>query len=159
MLIEFDEQVDLPAEQVYPYFKCPLDWPRLYGSFGDVEDRGDGWYAVPLKGFPFPLVARVTQSEPNKSVSWSFRGFWSGEGHVSFERTERGVVIRGYERISVRPAACASALLERLFLEKQFRRVWESGWRRLRRQAEAATAGQQERPVGTPTTDVPRGAR
>jgi uncharacterized membrane protein len=139
-LIQFEERLDLPVEHVYPYFKSPRDWPRLYGSFGDVEDRGDGWYAVPLKGFPFPLVARVTTDEPNKSVSWSFRGFWRGTGEVSFERTEHGVVIRGYERISVRPAGFVSPLLEHLFLERRFRRVWESGWRRLRRHAQGATA-------------------
>lgn len=141
MLIEFEERIDLPVEHVYPYFRSPQDWPRLYGSFGAVEDRGDGWYAVPLRRLPFPLVARVTKNEPNRSVSWSFRGFWRGEGHVSFEPAEGGVVIRGYERLSVRPAGYASPLLERLFLEKPFRRVWESGWRRLRRQARAATAG------------------
>jgi len=141
VLIQFEERLDLPVEDVYPFFKSPRDWPRLYGSFGDVEDRGDGWYAVPLKGFPFPLVARVTLDEPNRSVSWSFRGFWRGTGEVSFEPTEHGVIIRGYERISVRPAGFASPLLERHFLEKRFRRVWESGWRRLRRHAQGATAG------------------
>lgn len=137
-MIEFEERVDLPVEEVYAYFKSPRDWPRLYGSFGEVRDRGDGWYAVPLRRFPFPLVARVTQAEPNRAVSWAFRGFWRGEGQVSFETAGAGVVIRGHERISVRAAGFLSPLLERLLLEKAFRKVWESGWRRLR--AKAATA-------------------
>ncbi len=140
MLIEFEERVDLHAADVYPYFKSPRDWPRLYGSFGEAEDRGGGWYAVPLKSFPFPLVARVTHDEPNKAVSWSFRGFWRGEGHVSFEPSPGGVVIRGHERISVRPAGFLSPVLERMFLERSFRKLWESGWRRLRRQGSAAAA-------------------
>lgn len=138
MLIQFDEQIDLPVERVYAYFRSPKEWPRLYGSFGDVEERGEGWYAVPLRRFPFPLVARVTRAEPNRCVSWTFRGFWRGDGEVSFHPTERGVAIRGYERISVGPLACFSRFLERVMLERPFRRVWASGWRRLRREAEGS---------------------
>jgi len=141
MLIEFDEQFDLPVDQVYSYFRSPKDWPRLYGAFGEVEERGEGWYTVPLRGFPFPLVARMTRDEPNRCVAWTFRGFWRGEGEVSFLPTDRGVAIRGYERISVRRLACLSHLLERLFLERRFRRVWASGWRRLRRQADGPATG------------------
>lgn len=138
MLIEFDEHFGLSAEQVYPYFRSPSDWPRLFGSFGDVEDRGDGWYAVPLRAFPFPLVARVTRDEPNRCVAWSFRGFWRGQGEVSFVPSDGGVRVHGYERISVRAPPFLSRLLERVALERRFRRVWSSGWRRLRRQAEEA---------------------
>lgn len=141
MLIEFDEHFDLPIEEVYPYFRSPKDWPRLYGSFGAVEERGDGWYAVPLRRFPFPLVAKVTRDEPNQCVAWTFGGFWRGDGEVSFRPTDRGVAIRGYERISIRPLARLSGLLERLFLERRFRRVWALGWRRLRRQAERTATG------------------
>jgi hypothetical protein len=136
MLIEFDEHVDLPAERVYPYFRSPRDWTRLYGAFGEVEERGQGWYAVPLRRFPFPLVARVVGDEPNRRVAWIFGGFWSGEGEVSFVPTDRGVAVRGYERISLCGFGALSRVLERLFLERRFRRVWESGWRRLRREAE-----------------------
>ena len=137
MLIEFDEHFDLPVDEVYPYFRSPEDWPRLYRSFGAVEDRGGGWFAVPLKGFPFPLVARMTKDDPNRCVAWVFRGFWHGAGEVSFVPTGGGVTVRGYERISVRPLAALSAVAERLFLERRFRQVWALGWRRLRRQAEA----------------------
>lgn len=135
MLLEFNEKFDLPVEDVYPYFHTPKDWPRLYGSFGEVEDRGGGWYRVPLKRFPFPLVARMTRDEPLRSVRWEFRGFWRGDGEVSFSPTPGGVTVQGYERLAVRPLLWLSPLVERLFLEKTFRAVWESGWRRLRKQA------------------------
>jgi hypothetical protein len=135
MLVEFEEEFELSADDVYPYFRSPRDWPRLYGSFGEVEDRGQGWFAVPLRRFPFPLVARITKDEPMRNVEWELGGFWRGEGRVSFVPTDRGVAIRGYERISAGPLPWLARLLERLFLEKRFRAVWASGWRRLRRQA------------------------
>ncbi len=146
MLIEFNEEFDLPVEVVYPYFRTPRDWPRLYGTFGEVEDRGDGWCAVPLRAFPFPLVARVTLDEPRRQVRWEFRGFWRGEGEVRFAATPGGVAVQGYERISIRPLPGLSPIVERLFLESKFKKVWESGWRRLRRLAAdgavaATTAG------------------
>jgi hypothetical protein len=125
---------------VYPYFRTPEDWPRLFGAFGDVGDRGDGWYAVPLRRFPFPLVARVTKDEPLRNVQWEFRGFWRGEGEVRFTPTTRGVVVQGYERITIRPLPWLVPVVERFFLESRFRKLWASGWRRLRRQA-ASRAG------------------
>lgn len=142
MPIEFDHEFDLPVETVYAYFRTPRDWPRLFGSFGEVQDRGEGWYAVPLRRFPFPLVARITRDEPLSSVNWVFRGFWRGEGQVSFAATSRGAAIRGFERISVRPLGWFAPVVEPLLLEKRFRKVWESGWRRLRREAAGRTGGE-----------------
>ena len=135
MLIQFDHEFDLPVEEAYPYFRTPKDWPRLFASFGEVEDRGQGWYAVPLHKFPFPLVAKITRDEPLSCVEWVFKGFWRGEGQVSFVATSRGVAIRGFERISARPLGWLAPRLEPLLLEKRFQRVWESGWRHLRREA------------------------
>jgi hypothetical protein len=140
MLIQFDHQFDLPVEEAYACFRTPQEWPRLFGSFGAVEDRGEGWHAVPLRRFPFPLVARITRDEPQRCVEWVFRGFWRGEGQVCFAPTERGVAIRGFERISARPLGCLAPLVEPVLLEKRFRKVWESGWRELRRRA-ASRAG------------------
>ena len=134
MLLKFHEEFELRVEDVYPFFPTPMDWTRLYGAFGEVEDRGDGWYAVPLRRFPFPLVARITHDEPLKCVKWEFKGFWRGDGEVSFSPATDGVTVQGYERISVRPLLWLSPFIERLFLEKRFKAVWESGWRRLRRQ-------------------------
>ena len=96
MLIKFDEELDLPVDDVYPYFRTPKDWARLFGAFGEVEDRGDGWYAVPLRRFPFPLVARVTKDEPLSAVRWEFGGSWRGGGNA-FTPTPRGVAVQGHE--------------------------------------------------------------
>ena len=145
MLIQFDNVFDLPVEEAYAYFRTPRDWPRLFGAFGEVEDRGEGWFAVPLRRFPFPLVARITRDEPRRCVEWEFRGFWKGLGQVTFEPTSAGVAIRGFERISARPLGRLARLVEPMLLEKRFRNVWESGWRRLRRDA----AGAQARPGQT----------
>ncbi|MCK5447661.1 MAG: hypothetical protein KAJ43_05925, partial [Gemmatimonadetes bacterium] len=80
MRVEFDEEFGVPVEQAYEYFRTPMNWPRLFGAFGEVEDRGQGWYAVTLRGFPFPLVTRITRDELLQSVEWTFEGFWHGEG-------------------------------------------------------------------------------
>ncbi|MDX1583830.1 MAG: hypothetical protein R3338_09550, partial [Thermoanaerobaculia bacterium] len=123
---------DLPVSKVFSYFETPRDWARLYGFAGTIEDRGNGWVAVPLKSFPFPLVARNTEVEANRLVRWTFRGFWRGEGEVRFTGDENHVTVEGFERISIRWLGFFSPAIERPFLEKRFRFIWELGWRRLR---------------------------
>ena len=140
MIIRFQHEFSLPVEEVYSYFQTPADWARLYGLAGDVKDLGSGWYAVPLKHFPFPLVARNTEQKVNELVSWVFRGFWRGRGEVCFTESPTGVVVEGYEEISVRCLFFLSPLIERLFLEQSFRSIWEIGWHRLRKR-EAARNG------------------
>jgi hypothetical protein len=137
MIIRFKHEFELPRSEVYAYFRTPADWTRLFGLASDVRDYGDGWFAVPLKHFPFPLVARNIENEPNKRVRWVFRGFWRGRGEVCFSETASGVVVEGYEEIAVRWLSFVSPLIERLFLERQFNAIWEFGWRRLRRRASA----------------------
>lgn len=132
MRITFEESFRLPVEEIFGYFRTPADWIRLYGMFGDVEDRGGGWVAVPLKGFPFPLVARITHCDENARVCWVFRGFWRGEGEVRFTSAEGVTRVEGHEDISIRWLGPMSPLVERLLLEKQFRRIWRYGWKRLR---------------------------
>ena len=46
-----------------------------------------------------------------------------------------GEVVEGFEEIAVRPLGVLSPVLEQLVLERTFRAIWESGWRRLRRRA------------------------
>ena len=138
MIIRFQHEFSLPVEEVYSYFQTPADWTRLYGLTGDVKDLGDGWYAVPLKRFPFPLVAKNTEQKVNELVSWVFRGFWRGRGEVRFTESPTGVVVEGYEEISVRCLFFLSALIERLFLERSFRSIWEIGWHRLRKREAAS---------------------
>jgi hypothetical protein len=147
MRVAFNEEFAVPVEEVYEYFRSPLHWPRLFRAFGEPEDRGGGWYTVPFRGFPFPLVTRITRDQPLQCVEWVFEGFWSGEAQVLFEPTDDGVVIKGYEQISPVRLLWLAPLAERLFLEARFRNVWESGWRRLRLQAgtgKAISASQGE---------------
>lgn len=140
MLIEFNEEFGVPVEVAYEYFRTPEDWPRLFPAFGDARDLGEGWYSVPFRGFPFPLLSRITRNEPQRCVEWIIRGFWRGEARVEFLPTSGGVLIRGHERVSAHRLFWFAPLAERLFLEARFREVWESGWRRLRRQAEGGDA-------------------
>jgi len=132
MIIRFEHEFSLPVEEVYSYFQTPADWVRLYGLAGEVKDLGEGWYAVPLKKFPFPLVAKNTVQRPNEVVRWVFRGFWRGRGEVRFTVRPEGVIVEGYEEIAVRWLFFLSPLIERLFLEGSFKSIWEIGWHRLR---------------------------
>lgn len=135
MIVRFHHQFDLPSGEVYDYFRSPADWPRLFGLASDVKNLGDDWFAVPLHRFPFPLVARNTENEPNRRVCWKFRGFWRGQGEVRFTETVGGVVVEGYEEIAVRWLFFLSPLIERLFLQTRFEAIWDIGWRRLRKRA------------------------
>jgi len=138
MIIKFQHAFSLPVEELYSYFQTPADWTRLYGLAGNVKDLGSGWYAVPLKRFPFPLVAKNTEQTVNEFVSWVFRGFWRGRGEVRFTESPTGVVVEGYEEISLRYLFFLSPFIERLFLERSFRSIWEIGWRRLRKREAAS---------------------
>lgn len=133
MIIRFNEHFKLPVAEVYSYFESPAEWTRLYGLAGDSKDLGGGWYAIALKQFPFPLVARNTEREPNKVVRWVFRGFWRGRGEVRFEETSDGITVEGFEEIAVRPLFFLSPIFERLFLERSFHAIWGVGWHRLRK--------------------------
>ena len=146
MRIDFREKFALPVAEIYGYFRTPADWARLYGLAGQVRELGDGWFAVPLHRFPFPLVARNTQTTANEHVHWTFRGFWKGEGDVRFEPRPGGVVVVGYEIISMRWLPGLTRLIEKAVLERRFRAIWELGWRRLRRGV-AARADAPSRPV------------
>lgn len=141
MLLSFEERIELPAATVYAYFRTPEDWVRLYGSFGEVRDLGDGWRSVALRGFPWPLVARITHDEPERRVSWEFRGFWQGDGEVRFDSVADGVVVSGHERIRPAGLSLLAPLAERLFLDRRFRAIWALGFRRLRKQAARSKAG------------------
>ncbi len=96
MIIRFTELIRLPGAEIYSYFQSPADWSRLYGLAGKVLDRGDGWYAVPLRRFPFPLVARVTAAEPVRLVRWVFKGFWD---RLFMERGFRRIWALGWHRL------------------------------------------------------------
>jgi hypothetical protein len=133
MRIDFDERFRLPLPEVESYFRTPADWVRLYGLAGRVEERGGGWIAVPLAGFPFPLVAKTVAHEPGRCVRWVFRGFWRGRGEVHLDIDAGRTRVQGFEEIAVRPLGPLSRLLERTFLERRFRAIWALGWGRLRK--------------------------
>ncbi|NUM52008.1 MAG: hypothetical protein HUU46_00040 [Candidatus Hydrogenedentes bacterium] len=137
MRIEFSETFSVPVEEAFSYFPTPPDWVRLFGFAAEVEHRGDGWYSVPLKRFPIPLTARVDETIPNRRVHWVFRGFWRGEGEVNFSPTADGVTISGFEEIRVPWMLGIGPWVERNYLQRPFERLWESGWRRLRRRGDA----------------------
>jgi len=147
MIIKFRERLALPVETVFGYFESPANWPQLYG-FAGGRDLGDGWFAVGIKGFPFPLVARSTLVEPNRQVRWVFKGFWRGEGEIRFTPSGEHVVVEGYERIGMRWLLPLSPVLERLFLEERFRAIWQLGWRRLRKLESAEASAGEHRWVG-----------
>lgn len=142
MIIKFHERFALPVEDVFGCFDSPANWPRLYG-FAGGRDVGDGWFAVGIKGFPFPLVARCTLVEPNRQVRRVFKGFWRSEGEIRFTPLGEHVVVEGYETISMRWLFLLSPVLERLLLEARFRAIWQLGWRRLRK-LECAEASVRE---------------
>jgi len=137
MRIAFNEHFRLPTAEIYQYFRTPGDWTRLYGLVGSPDELGDGWYAIGLKGFPFPLVARNIEHEPEKLVRWVFRGFWRGSGEIRFEETDEGVLVSGFEEIAVRWLLFLSPLVEKTLLERRFRTIWEIGWNRLRKREAA----------------------
>jgi hypothetical protein len=134
MHFEFDETVQLSPDVVYDYFKTPRDWVRLYGAFGEIKDRGDGWFAVPMRRSPFPLVARMTVTEPDTQAAWDFKGFWKGHGEVHLATIDGGTRVTGHETVTIPRLLGLGPLLEKR-IEPQFVAVWESGWKRLRRTA------------------------
>ena len=137
MYHEFREQIPLTAHEIYDFMRSPQDWIRLYGASGRVKDRGDGWYAVPIKRSPFPLVARITEDRPGRRVAWEFRGVWSGRAEVNLERSADGTLVTGFESVSIPRLFGLGPVIERRLLERRFRAIWDSGWRRLRRMATA----------------------
>jgi hypothetical protein len=140
MRITFSERFALPIDEVFSYFASPADWSRLYG-FAGVRELGSGWYAVGIKGFPFPLVAKSTLVEANNLVRWTFRGFWRGGGEIRLTSSAGSVLVEGYEEIAVRWLFFLSPLVERLFLESRFRAIWQIGWRRLCKRERRSPSG------------------
>lgn len=138
MHLAFREEIGLKPADIYDFMRTPAGWTRLYGSFGKVTDRGDGWYAVPLRRWPFPLVARVVEDDPERRVVWEFGGFWRGIGEVNLEPTLRGTLVTGHETVYIPRLLGLGRVIERHVLEPAFRAIWESGWRRLRRMAAEA---------------------
>jgi hypothetical protein len=133
MRVEFSEEIPVSPAKVYSFLRTPREWPRLYGSFGEVEDRGHGWYAVPLQGSPFPLVARIVEDVPARRVVWELSGFWRGHGEVHLAPSPIGTLVTGQETVQIPHLLGIGPILERRVLQPRFQAIWNSGWRRLRR--------------------------
>ncbi|WP_155772320.1 hypothetical protein [Mycobacterium asiaticum] len=134
--LQFREEFDLPAHRIFPYFATPADWATLYGAAGDTKTKGDGWYAVPLKRFPFPLVARNVAAQPDRLVRWVFGGFWRGVGEVQLIESGRGTVVEGFEYITAHGFWSLATAFEECFMTAEFERIWALGWNRIRRNEE-----------------------
>lgn len=133
MYLRFREEFDLPASRIFPYFATPADWARLYGSAGETKVRSDGWYAVPLKRFPLPLLARNVEAEPDRHVRWVFGGFWRGVGEVRLTETGERTVVEGFEYITAHGLWLLATRFETRFMTREFERIWALGWDRVRR--------------------------
>ena len=137
MRVDFNETFPVPIEQAFSYFPTPHDWICLFGFAGNVADRGNGWYAIPMKRSPFPLISRVDIVVPNQRVHWIFGGIWHGEGDVNFSPAPNGTTIHGFEEIHIPHLLGTGPWLERRYLQRPFERLWESGWKKLRRASPA----------------------
>ena len=120
MRLNFRHEYNLPLAELYSHVRTPADWTRIFGFPGNASDLGDGWFSVPLKNFPFPLVAKNVEQEELKYAKWVFKGFWRGEGEMRFTETNQGILVEGYEEVSVRWLFFFSPIIEKLFLEKGF---------------------------------------
>ena len=133
MYLFFKEEFDLPISQVFPYFKTPADWAKLYGTVKPTKNFKNNWYAIPLKMCPFPLVARNVFFDDEVKVRWEFGGFWRGIGEVNFFTKNGKTVVEGYEYISPYGLWLLASFVEKHFMEKQFQNIWDLGWKRIRK--------------------------
>ena len=131
MRIDFNETLAADPATVYSYMKTPHDWTRLYGSFGDVVPRADGWTTVPLRRLPFPLIARITDMQEPDYVAWDLKGFFTGRGEVRVRPADGGSVVVGFEEVAIPSLLGFGRWLERRFFEARFQRLWAGGWKRL----------------------------
>lgn len=144
MIIRFSKSFTLPIETVFGHFASPNGWVRLYGFGGQARVLDEGWYEVPLRRCPFPLIAQVTKREENALVCWMYRGFWKGEGAVYFSHGDGRTFVNGTETLSCRWLGAASRAVEWLVIDRTFAKTWELGWRRLQRPealGDSASAG------------------
>ena len=129
MYVSFKEKFNLPIEAIFPYFETPSDWSSLYGAMRPAKVLKNGWHSIPLKKFPFPLVAKNVELRREQKVRWIFGGFWRGVGEVNFSREGGETVIEGYEYICPYGLWVLSPLVEERFMEKEFKRIWDLGKR------------------------------
>ena len=133
MYLRFRETFHRPIDEVFPYFETPARWAKLYGLVRPTRELSDGWYAVALARFPFPLVARNVECVPGQVVRWEFGGFWRGLGEVRFFREGEVTVLEGYEYIVPFGFWWLAPIIEERFMRREFERIWQLGWERIRK--------------------------
>ena len=133
MYLQFREEFHLPAHRIFRYFATPADWATLYGAPSDTRVKGGGWYVVPLKRFPFPLVARNVEAQPDRLVRWVFGGFWRGVGQVQLIESGDTTLVEGFEYITAHGGWLLATFIEERFMTAEFERIWALGWDRIRR--------------------------
>lgn len=137
MLIQFNEEFELPIKQVFSYFKDPACWVKLYGEVAPVRQSKNGWWIIALKGFPFPLKTKVVFFEKEKRVRWIFSGFWRGIADIEFQEISSEppkTQVTGFEYIIPFGLWAAESFASNFFMQKQFENIWAMGWKRLRKQ-------------------------
>lgn len=133
MYLSFKEEFDLPVSIIFPYFESPLEWGKLFGIVEPSKVLENDWYAISLKKFPFPLMAKNIERRHEKSVRWIFGGFWRGVGEVNFYSKNCKTFVEGFEYITPHGLWLISSLFEKHFMEKEFERIWNLGWKRIRK--------------------------
>jgi len=141
MYLHFREEFDLPIHEIFPYFESPSEWAKLYGVVKPTKVLKDDWHAVPLKKSPFPLLAKNVEYHHEKSVRWIFGGFWRGVGEVNFYSENGKTIVEGFEYITPHGAWFIASLLERRFLEEEFTRIWNLGWKGIRKNKKGDSDG------------------
>jgi hypothetical protein len=142
MYLHFREEFDLPISEIFPYFETPSAWAKLYGMVKPVKILRDDWHAIPLKAIPFPLMAKNVECHHERSVRWIFGGFWRGVGEVNFYSENDKTIVEGFEYITPHGAWLISSLLEKHFMEEEFARIWNLGWKRIRKNEKGESNGQ-----------------
>ena len=133
MYLAFKEEFDLPVSRVFPYFKSPSEWAKLYGVVTPTKTLENDWHSVPLKRFPFPLIAKNVEFHHEKKVRWIFRGFWRGVCEVNFFSEKNKTTVEGFEYITAHGFWLVSSLFDKFLMRKEFERIWSLGWERIRK--------------------------
>jgi hypothetical protein len=68
MYLSFEEEFDIPVNRIFPYFESPSEWGKLYGVVKPPKVMKNDWHAIPVKKFPFPLMAKNVEYHHEKSV-------------------------------------------------------------------------------------------
>jgi len=133
MYFTFREEFELPTSTVFQYFKSPSEWAKLYGMVKPTKALEDDWYSIPLKIFPFPLLARNVECLHEEKVRWVFGGFWRGVGEVNFSTRNDKTVVEGFEYITPHGFWFLASVIEKQFMKKEFEKIWKMGWQRIRK--------------------------